>query len=227
MHHLEGAPDPFPSEAIPVPVSKPQIIAPLDTDSQEAFPSLAPSPVAVSKPVVPAWGAPTGPRLAAHTPQATESFTSSAIDLSSAGRDGKPITLGEIMKQVMASHKIKIEASTNQKTRQTTFHLKADSRKELEKGKRSLLASLSPLVRHPFLLSVSLVTNRTQVSIVVDAPTSTIASIIGSKGKGKTPRLLVTVVSPCIYRCNAQTDPRSDLRKNRHPASRVCDGFWR
>ena len=70
----------------------------------------------------------------------------SAIDLSSAGRDGKPATLGEIMRQVMANHKIKIEASTNQKTRQTTFHLKADSRKELEKAKRSLLASLSPVV---------------------------------------------------------------------------------
>ena len=88
----------------------------------------------------------------------TESFTLSAIDLSSAGRDGKPTTLGEIMKQVMANHKIKIEASTNQKTRQTTFHLKADSRKELEKGKRSLLASLSPLVRRLLFVNVSLVT---------------------------------------------------------------------
>ena len=77
----------------------------------------------------------------------------SAIDLSSAGRDGKPATLGEIMRQVMANHKIKIEASTNQKTRQTTFHLKADSRKELEKAKRSLLASLSPVVSR--LLSIS------------------------------------------------------------------------
>jgi hypothetical protein len=145
---LEGAPDPFPSEVISPTVSKPQNPAPVDTDSQEAFPSLAPSPVTVSKPVAPAWGAPTGPRLAAHVSQATESFTLSAIDLSSAGKDGKPTTLGEIMKQVMANHKIRIEASTNQKTRQTTFHLKADSRKELEKGKRSLLASLSPVVRY-------------------------------------------------------------------------------
>jgi hypothetical protein len=82
----------------------------------------------------------------------------SAIDLSTAGRDGKPATLGEIMKQVMANHKIKIEASTNQKTRQTTFHLKAESRKELEKGKRSLLASLSPVVRRLLFVRVSLVT---------------------------------------------------------------------
>jgi hypothetical protein len=68
------------------------------------------------------------------------------IDLSSAGKDGKPTTLGEIMKQVMANHKIRIEASTNQRTRQTTFHLKADSKKELDKAKRSLLAFLSPMV---------------------------------------------------------------------------------
>jgi hypothetical protein len=89
------------------------------------------------------------------------------------------------MKQVMANHKIKIEASTNQKTRQTTFHLKAESRKELEKGKRSLLASLSPVVRRLLFVRVSLVTAWIQVSIVVDAPTSTIAAIIGAKGKGK------------------------------------------
>lgn len=133
-------------------------MAPVDTDSQEAFPSLAPSPVSVNKPVASAWGTPVGPRLAAPTSQVTESFTLSAIDLSSAGRDGKPTTLGEIMKQVMANHKIKIEASTNQKTRQTTFHLKAESRKELEKGKRSLLASLSPVVSCRLFVSVSLVT---------------------------------------------------------------------
>jgi len=111
-----------------------------------------PLPLNVSKPAAPAWGAPTGPRLTAHVPQVTESFTLSAIDLPSAGKDGKPTTLGEIMKQVMANYKIRIEASTNQKSRQTTFHLKADSRKELEKGKRSLLASLSPVVRCCYLL---------------------------------------------------------------------------
>lgn len=59
------------------------------------------------------------------------------------------------MKQVMVNHKVRIEASTNQKTRQTTFHLKADSKKELEKGKRNLLAALSPVVWIAYLFSVS------------------------------------------------------------------------
>jgi len=196
LHHLEGAPDPFPSEAISPAVSRPQNLAPIDPASQdlEAFPSLAPSPLNVSKPAAPAWGAPTGPRLAAHVPQVTESFTLSAIDLSSAGKDGKPTTLGEIMKQVMANFKIRIEASTNQKTRQTTFHLKADSRKELEKGKRSLLASLSPVVRVLLFASVSRVTTRTQVTIVVHAPASTIPSIIGSKGKDNSMHILWPVL---------------------------------
>jgi len=153
LHHLEGAPDPFPSEVASAPVSRPQNLVTLDTDSQVAFPSLAPSPVTGPKPVASAWGTPAGPRLAAHVSQATESFTLSAINLSSAGKDGKPTTLGEVMKQVMANHKVKIEASTNQKTRQTTFHLKADSRKELDKAKRSLLASLSPVVWDLLLVS--------------------------------------------------------------------------
>ncbi|KAH9176394.1 hypothetical protein EDB89DRAFT_1941161 [Lactarius sanguifluus] len=105
LHQLEGAPDPFPSESLSAPVSKLHNLASLNTDSQEAFPSLAPSPGAG--------------RQTAHASQATE----------------------------------------------TTFHLKADSKKELEKGKRSLLAALSPVV-----------------SVVVDAPASTIAAIIGPKG---------------------------------------------
>lgn len=68
------------------------------------------------------------------------------IDLSNAGKDGKTLTIGEVMKGVMAKYKIKIEASTNQKARQTTFHLKADSQKDLLKARRDLLSSLSPMV---------------------------------------------------------------------------------
>lgn len=69
------------------------------------------------------------------------------MDLSNTGKDGKPGTLGEVMKQVMAKYKVKVEASANQKARQTTFHIKADTQKELDKAKRSLLALLSPVVR--------------------------------------------------------------------------------
>lgn len=79
----------------------------------------------------------------------TDSFTETVVDLSTAGKDGKPTTLGEIMKQVMVKHsKVKVEASSNQKTRQTTFHLKSESAKELDKAKRMLVALISPQVSH-------------------------------------------------------------------------------
>ncbi|KAI0051918.1 SCP160 protein [Auriscalpium vulgare] len=167
LHQLEGAPDPFPSlDSAPVPRPSPQTRS-LDTESHEAFPSLAPA-ASANKPSASAWSNATGPRIkpaVAHSSQATESFTLGAIELSPSGRDGKTPTLGEIMKQVMTKFKVKIEASTNQKTRQTTFQLKADSKKDLEKSKRSLVALLSPVV-----------------TLTIDAPASTIASIIGPKG---------------------------------------------
>lgn len=121
----------------------------VDTQSQLAFPSLAPSGPASGAPAKPAWGNSSGPRIKATAPKqplATDSFTMTDIDLSNAGKDGKTLTIGEVMKGVMAKYKIKIEASTNQKARQTTFHLKADSQKDLLKARRDLLSSLSPMV---------------------------------------------------------------------------------
>ncbi len=56
------------------------------------------------------------------------------------------------MKQVMSKFKVKLDASGNQKNRQTTFHLRAESKKELEKAKRSLLTLLSPVVCHAVIL---------------------------------------------------------------------------
>lgn len=145
---LEGAPDPFPSlvenvPAAPAPASNGRV----DTTSTEAFPSLAPSVPA--KAPTSGWGA--APRIKATVskqPLISESFTIPAVDLSNAGRDGKPTSLGEVMRQILAQHKVRIEASTNQKSRQTTFFLKSESQKELDKAKRTLLAQLSPVVRN-------------------------------------------------------------------------------
>ena len=124
---------------------------PLDTGSELAFPSLAPV-LAPSKSAGSAWGA--GPRIRAQ-PQpvvqkqnlVTDSFTLSSVDLTSAGKDGKPASLSDVMKQVMARFsKVQIEASSNQRLRQSTFHMKSESEKELEKAKRTLIAMLSPQV---------------------------------------------------------------------------------
>ncbi|EGO25375.1 hypothetical protein SERLADRAFT_368777 [Serpula lacrymans var. lacrymans S7.9] len=170
QHEFVGAPDPFPS-LVDAP-AQPRTSAPakeaLDTDSHLSFPSLNPSVQPAGAPTRSAWGVDSGPRIKANVksqPVFVDTFTLSAIDLSSAGRDGKPITLGEVMKQVMTKYKVRLEASTNQKTRQTTFHMKADSQKDLDKAKRSLLALLSPVI-----------------TLVLNAPASTIAAIIGPKG---------------------------------------------
>ncbi|KAF9482121.1 hypothetical protein BDN70DRAFT_802105 [Pholiota conissans] len=168
-HELEGAPDPFPSLAQPAPSrlrTSPSL--PLDTESEEAFPALASATPASDTPAKPVWGSATGPRIkstVAKAPVFADSFTLSAIDLSNSGKDGKPATLGEVIKQVITKYKVKVEASGNQKAHQTTFHVKAESQKELDKAKRSLLALLSPVV-----------------TLVINAPASTIASIIGPKG---------------------------------------------
>ncbi|CDO77315.1 hypothetical protein BN946_scf184775.g5 [Trametes cinnabarina] len=169
-HELEGAPDPFPSlvDDSPVKPRAPRSNGVIDTDSQEAFPSLAPAAQPGNKPAAPAWGANAGPRIkpqAAKQPLVSDSFILSSIDLSTAGKDGKPISLGEVMRQVMAQYKVKLDASTNQKSHQTTFYLKAESKKELEKAKKSLLALLSPVV-----------------TLTLNAPASTIPTIIGPKG---------------------------------------------
>ncbi|KAL0956379.1 hypothetical protein HGRIS_002526 [Hohenbuehelia grisea] len=170
-HELEGAPDPFPSlvdspvRARHEPIRRKK--EELDTESHTAFPSLAPSAPAAA-PAKSAWGSANGPRIkptVVKSNTVSDSFTLGSIDLSTAGRDGKPVTVGEIMKQVIAKYKVKIEASANQKARQTTFHIKAESQKELERAKRALLAALSPVV-----------------TLVLNAPASTIATIIGPKG---------------------------------------------
>lgn len=159
-HELEGTPDPFPTlndSPVKSRTSKQQPKQELDTESEAAFPSLAPTAPAAGGAAKPAWGSAAGPRIKVAAsnkqPLATDSFSLTDIDLSSAGKDGKPAHLGEIMKGVMAKYKIKIEASTNQRARQTTFHLKAESQKDLLKARRDLLSSLSPVVsgRPPYV----------------------------------------------------------------------------
>ncbi|KAJ6596649.1 SCP160 protein [Mycena sp. CBHHK59/15] len=167
-HNLEGAPDPFPSLAdTPQPKARhaPAAFSDLDTDSQSAFPSLASATPPVTTAPKSAWANTRPKPVVKQQPVFADSFTIGSMDLSNTGKDGKPATLGEVMKQVMAKYKVKLEASANQKTRQTTFHIKAETQKELDKAKRSLLALLSPVI-----------------TLTINAPASTIASIIGPKG---------------------------------------------
>ncbi|KAL1695551.1 hypothetical protein GGG16DRAFT_86381 [Schizophyllum commune] len=161
-HNLEGAPDPFPAFK-DEPAKNKKVPAQAELDAESAFPALAPKSPSPA-PVRSAWGA-GGPRIkpaVVKAPTYTDTFTLTSVSLP-ANKDGKTLSLQEVLKQVMAKHKVRIDAS-GQKGGQT-FYLRSESPKELEKGKRSLLASLSPVI-----------------SIVVDAPASTIPTIIGPKG---------------------------------------------
>ncbi|KDQ53462.1 hypothetical protein JAAARDRAFT_136870 [Jaapia argillacea MUCL 33604] len=187
-HELEGAPDPFPSlgaDSVPTESRASGSGTPangdINTESHDAFPSLAPSTAPAKAPVTSAWGATAGPRIKMTT--VTDSFTFSTVDATAAaGKDGKTGSLGEVMKQVMQKFKVKVEASTNQRTRQTTFHLKSDSKKDLEKAKRTLVALLSPVV-----------------SVVINAPASTIATVIGPKGDYmRFPFVVTSFTSPIL-----------------------------
>ncbi|KAF5393250.1 hypothetical protein D9757_000766 [Collybiopsis confluens] len=166
-HDAEGAPDPFPafSEDSVHPRPRPAGQE-LDTDSHQAFPSLAPASTVAKPTTQSAWGASNGPRIKPvihKQPVFTDSFAIGTVELTT--KDNKPVTLGEIIKQVMAKYKVKVEASGNQRSRQTTFHMKADSQRELEKAKRLLLALTSPVE-----------------TFTLEAPVSTIPAIIGPKG---------------------------------------------
>jgi hypothetical protein len=168
-HQLEGAPDPFPSlpgHMGPPPAarsrSRQSAQEELNTGSHEEFPSLSPSPVASTQPQPPTSAWSVRPRI--KPSGVTESFTLQDVDLSGAGKDGRPKTLAEITKGIMQKYKVKLEASTN-RGKETTFWLKSESQRELDRAKNALIADCSPVV-----------------TLIVQAPASTISSIIGTKG---------------------------------------------
>ena len=67
-------------------------------------------------------------------------------------------------RSITQKFKVKIEASTNHR-KETTFYLKSESQKELDKAKKALVADCSPVI-----------------TLIVQAPASTVSAIIGTKG---------------------------------------------
>ena len=194
-HELEGAPDPFPSlpgQTGPALVarsrSRQSRQEEVDTGSHEEFPSLSPSPAASTQtqPTTSAWSV--RPRL--KPSGVTESFTLQDVDLSGAGKDGRPSTLGEVTRGITQKYKVKIEASTNHR-RETTFYLKSESQKELDKAKNALVAVCSPVI-----------------TLIVNAPASTISFIIGTKGWATEFFCKPFLTLDC--RRDPETDPRKD-----------------
>ncbi|KAG9027265.1 hypothetical protein FRB95_007948 [Tulasnella sp. JGI-2019a] len=183
-HALEGAPDPFPSlgeqdtnsskvngasssEHKHRAGSNKQVAKPvsLDTSSEAAFPSLgsAKTPTAASSG---GWSDVSRiKRAAVKTYGFTDSLDLGDIDLRTAGKDGKPTTLGDVMKTVISKTGMIIESSTQRKTGMTTFLIKGDSSHDAAKAKNLLTAMLS-----------------SRVTRVIDAPESVLGAIVGTKG---------------------------------------------
>jgi hypothetical protein len=81
------------------------------------------------------------------TPVFTDSFILAGIDTSAnQTRDGKPRTLGDIVKDVMVKHKVKVELFSQKMSNQTTFTVTGASESSVEQAKRVLTTSLSPTV---------------------------------------------------------------------------------
>lgn len=152
-----GAPDPFPSllgNELRKPKAAPQANGKGTLDkSESSFPSLAPSAPSnkapsSSKPIPSSWGVGSG-ALRKPTkisqPVYSSNFTLDKVELAR-GQDGKPVTLGNVMKEVMNKTKTKIEASTQRTTGGTTFHIRGDSESAVEAAIRAITAILSSQV---------------------------------------------------------------------------------
>ena len=73
-----------------------------------------------------------------------ESFSLTGIDSSSShGKDGKPKSLGDIVKDVQNKFKVKVEVFRN--SHQTTFTVIGSSDANVGGAKRALTISLSPV----------------------------------------------------------------------------------
>jgi hypothetical protein len=152
-----GAPDPFPSlldNEPRRPKAAPQANGNGTLDNSESsFPSLAPNAASnkvpsSSKPSPSSWGAGSSAlRKPAKIlqPVYSSNFTLDKVELAR-GQDGKTITLGNVMKEVMNKTKTKIEASTQRTTGGTTFHIKGDSESAVDAAIRTITAALSPQV---------------------------------------------------------------------------------
>jgi hypothetical protein len=86
------------------------------------------------------------------TPVYTESFALTGIDPSATHtKDGKPKSLGDIVKDIQTKHKVKVEVFSQRTSNQTTFTVTGASDASVEAAKRALTTSLSPVVSNYIL----------------------------------------------------------------------------
>lgn len=210
-HELENQPDPFPSLYDKEPSQrKPQRRqeqqAELDTDSQAAFPSLGAPSKPASAPA-PAWGAAASARIRAPAVRAPVYSETIAIVVHDRA------ALQAAVRNAVSKTKTKIEASTQSGS--TSFLIKADNERDLEKAKRLLTSDLSPRVSPVFLnrvvvYHVSHNCFHMQVTLVIDAPIPSVGLIIGTKGTVRCS--IPNSVHILSYNIFLRRDPQADSR---------------
>ncbi|CDZ98263.1 Vigilin [Phaffia rhodozyma] len=171
-HALEGAPDPFPAFREETSSPRPSSSQAngkkvgFNTDSQDAFPSLAPSAAPQATAKVPAWGSGNATKARTAPPKPVGVTASVSLVVGTVtDRDGKVLTLSTVMKKIQQETSVSLEASTQKKTSLTTFFIKGPNAKTVEQATKLLRARLSKIV-----------------TLTVDAPLSTLGTIIGPKG---------------------------------------------
>jgi hypothetical protein len=186
-HGLEGAPDPFPTLGNPTPAAAPKpkandTPAPVDTESEDAFPSLGASAApatTITKPAVSMWSTKpaavkagkkavttsggVGRSGAANATATSHPFSDTFAVPASDVATGKVVA--ETMKKVLEQTGAIVESSTQMRTGLKTFHIKAADQKRLVYARRMIERGLSKVV-----------------TITVDVPITTLGTIIGPKG---------------------------------------------
>ncbi|WRT70206.1 uncharacterized protein IL334_007201 [Kwoniella shivajii] len=227
-HGLEGAPDPFPTlggsnAPAPTPAVKkinntnsnngPSAPAPVDTSSEDAFPSLGASAAPatnITKPAISAWAskpsavkatggkakpAASGGLGRAGTPTAashpfSDTFSIPAADLI----QGK--TAQETINKVREQTGVIVESSTQMRTGLKTFLIRGSDQKKLITARRLIERGLSK-----------------PVTIEVEVPITTLGTIIGPKGS--TLKSITDATQTKIDIPKRETLPSYDIKDNK------------
>ncbi|KZS98452.1 hypothetical protein SISNIDRAFT_481189 [Sistotremastrum niveocremeum HHB9708] len=165
-HGLEGAPDPFPSltENSNHQSAGASSVTAVDTNSEAAFPSLAPA--APAKPTTAGtWATPRITKPIAKQSGAQETLTLPSIDLNQVAGKGKAPTILEYQKTIGSKFRVTVTSVQQRTSGHFVFTIKGESERDVAKARKHIIISLSP-----------------SVSLKVEAPNSVIPSIIGPHG---------------------------------------------
>ena len=118
---------------------------PFSTDSEALFPSLGPATQNGNRAPPVAW-APAPRAKPVLAPVYSESFALNQVESVRRTKEGRLLSVSDIIKGVQTKFKVKVEISSQLKTSQTSFSVKSDSQANVDAAKKALISDLSPVV---------------------------------------------------------------------------------